>query len=207
MTTSRPRTTRDLIQFWEEQARQSAQLAQRQRADATRPNAWQMDSYYVDSQNRRKFPFVSYLFRVDLGWTQGDGAYVADFAECSGLGAEVTLDEFQEGGRNDIVRRLPSRVKYSNLTLQRGYVRNSELYRWCMATLTPPVKRRNVQISLMEYRSGTALGKVFTWTLQNAFPVKWTGPSLKVDASGNQAVAMERLELAYEGMTGTDQDA
>ena len=159
---------------------------------------------YEDASHKRQFPFVSYLFRVDIAWSQGD-THVADFTECSGLGAEVSTDDFEEGGHNDLTRRLPRRAKYTNLSLQRGYVRNSELFRWCMGMLNPTtITRRDVNISLMEMTQaqggGMEINAVFTWVLRNAFPVKWTGPSLRVDASGAQAIAMERLELAFERM-------
>ena len=147
--------------------------------------------------------FVNYLFQVDI-----TGIHVADFSECAGLEVAIADEKFNEGGRNDMVRHLPGRVTYTNLTLNRGYVRDSELFKWCMSMLTPQrIQRRDVSISLMRVtRSGSGNGAssqstpIFTWTLRRAFPVKWSGPSFRADASGNQAIAMERLELAFESM-------
>jgi len=36
------------------------------------------------------------------------------------------------------------------------------------------------------------------WTLNDAFPVKWVGPTFK---SGEAAVAIESLEFAHHGIT------
>ena len=147
--------------------------------------------------------YVNYLFQVELS-----GITVADFSEISGLEVTVQDEKFNEGGRNDTVRHLPGRVSYSNLTLHRGYVRDSELFRWCTAMLEPgQMTRRDVALSLMQVThtpngSGTTreLTAVYTWTLRDAFPVKWSGPSFKADSSGAQAIAMERLEIAFESM-------
>jgi phage tail-like protein len=35
------------------------------------------------------------------------------------------------------------------------------------------------------------------WTFEQAYPVKWSGPQFKAD---DNAVAVETLELAHEGM-------
>ena len=75
----------------------------------------------------RVIPYASYMFRVDISWGPG-GRHVADFSECTGLGAQITSETIEEGGRNNSVRRLPSRIKFDNVKLKRGYVRNSELF-------------------------------------------------------------------------------
>jgi phage tail-like protein len=153
----------------------------------------------VGGVGARTEAFVNYLFRVDI-----TGIHVADFSECTGLEVAIADEKFNEGGRNEMVRHLPGRVTYTNLTLNRGYVRDSELFTWCMSMLRPrEIQRRDVSISLMRvtHSGSTAQSTpIFTWTLHRAFPVKWSGPSFRADASGNQAVAMERLELAFESM-------
>ena len=148
-------------------------------------------------------PYVNYLFQVELS-----GITVADFSEVTGLDVTIQDEKLNEGGRNDMVRHLPGRVSYSNLTLHRGYVQSSELFKWCKSMLQPgQMARKDVTLSLMQVThtpngSGTTrdLAPVFTWTLRRAFPVKWSGPTFKADSQGNQAIAMERLEIAFESM-------
>jgi|APCry1669188879_1035177.scaffolds.fasta_scaffold26326_2 phage tail-like protein len=149
----------------------------------------------------RVIPYASYMFRVDISWGPG-GRHVADFSECTGLGAQITSETIEEGGRNNSVRRLPSRIKFDNVKLKRGYVRNSELFAWCMGMSSPrTIQRHDIGISLVQVADrGASTALVFTWILRNAFPVKWTGPSMKANASGEQAIAMEELELAFERM-------
>ena len=63
------------------------------------------------------------------------------------------------------------------------------------------IQRHDIGISLVQVADrGASTALVFTWILRNAFPVKWTGPSMKANASGEQAIAMEELELAFERM-------
>jgi len=55
------------------------------------------------------------------------------------------------------------------------------------------VQRKQVSVVLMS-SSGDEKRR---WKLQNAYPVKWSGPDLKATAS---EVAIETLELAHEGL-------
>ncbi len=145
-------------------------------------------------------PFPNYHFRVDIG-----DLTVAEFAECSGMEMTVKTDTVRQGGQNEFTHFLPGRVEFSHLTLKRGYVRRSELFDWCMSMLNrsgKPISRKEVTIALVtpmgvEADNQLSFRTVFTWTLLGAYPVKWTGPTLK---AGENAIAMETLELAHEGI-------
>jgi phage tail-like protein len=119
---------------------------------------------------------------VDLGtWTK-----------CEGLAVEYEVFEYQEGGWNDYVHRLPGRRKYPNVKLTRPLDKDSRnVVRWVSKMVTK-VERKHAEIAVLD-----ADGKVVcSWNLADVCPVKWTGPTL--DASGNQ-VANETLELAHNG--------
>jgi phage tail-like protein len=61
-----------------------------------------------------------------------------------------------------------------------------------LSELATEVKRQHAEITVLD-----AAGEVVcSWGLTDAYPVKWTGPSL--DAGGRQ-VAFETLELAHNG--------
>jgi phage tail-like protein len=60
--------------------------------------------------------YSSHRFAVEL-----KGVTEALFTECSGLQIELEVQEWQEGGLNNVVHRLPGRVKTApNLVLKRG---------------------------------------------------------------------------------------
>jgi phage tail-like protein len=132
----------------------------------------------------RRDPPVNYSFRVLV-----DDLAAAEFSECSGLEMTVKFDEVREGGENGFVHKLPGRVEYGNLVLKRGYAKSGELFQWCLK-----LKRRKVTVQLVKQLDGSTIAE---WVFDDAYPVKWSGPSLK--ASEN-AIAIESLELAHRGL-------
>ena len=140
---------------------------------------------------KRQDPLPNYSFRVLI-----DDLPAAEFSECSGMEMTVKFDEVREGGENGFVHKLPGRVEYGNLVLKRGYARSGELFRWCLAPAVPDqrLRRRKVTVQLVDQVSKSTIAQ---WIFDDAYPVKWSGPSLK--ASEN-AVAIESLELAHRGL-------
>jgi len=144
---------------------------------------------------QRVDPFATFKFHVEVGSIQE-----AAFTECSGL--EVTTDvfEYQEGGLNEYSHKLPGRTKYSNITLKRGFALSNELHKWyqemeeCLLT-GKKIDRKQVTITLY---SSTSQDKAMTWTLNDAFPVKWSGPAFK---TGEAAISIETLEFAHHGIS------
>ena len=76
------------------------------------------------------YPPAGFHFRVEFNL---DGIKDSDvrFQEVSGLSAELGVEEVTEGGENRFPHRLPTRAKYSNLTLKRGLLTDSRLIDWC----------------------------------------------------------------------------
>ncbi len=137
-------------------------------------------------------PYGTFQFAVDIGSKTS-----VMFGECSGLEMQVRYDEVREGGQNEYVHRLPSRVEYGNLVLRRGYAITNEFYNWCLTCLNragKPIDRRNVAVSLVNLQQNQI---VFTWTFVGAYPVKWSGPSFRANES---VMAIESLELAHQGI-------
>jgi len=117
----------------------------------------------------------------------------AVFTEVSGLQVEMQVQEYQEGGNNGFVHRLPGPVKVSNITLKRGLTKSNEFFKWCMEVASRNVKRRHVSVLMYDTRGQP----VARWDYHNAYPVKWVGPQLN---STSQATAIETLELAHTGV-------
>jgi phage tail-like protein len=123
------------------------------------------------------------------------GVSLGTFRECSGIGVEVETMDYQEGGNNEFAHKLPTRLKFQNIVLKRGVTHQSALLDWFNQTRQMGVlaKRGHVTVSLVGPRGET----VRSWSFVEAYPVKWTGPTL--NATSNQ-IASETLEIAHAGM-------
>ena len=135
----------------------------------------------------RPDPVGELRFVVDL-----PGVNIGRFRECTGLAAEIEVKEYSEGGVNDRVHKLPTRMKYPNLVLKRGVTYEDALLRWLWKT-----QRETQRIAVTVSLIGPDGEDVRSWSFQDAFPIKWTGPNL--NASSNQ-IATEALEIVHGGL-------
>ncbi len=133
-------------------------------------------------------PFPSFRFYVKF-----DNAIQGLFTEVSGLGAEIGVQEVEEGGNNEFVHRLPGRAKVANITLKHGMTRSNDLLKWLLDISRGIIKRRNVTVFMYD----TARKPVMHWDFRGAYPVKWSGPSFKADS---HEAAIESIELTHQGM-------
>lgn len=116
------------------------------------------------------------------------------FRKVSGLGATVATRSLNGGGQNLYSYKLPERVQYENLVLERGLALGSPLAAEFNAAMTLfQFTPSNVLVSLLD-ESGVPLS---SWLFTNAYPVKWSAAPL--DADSNQVV-IETMELAYQRM-------
>ena len=137
----------------------------------------------------RNDPAQAFRFYVEI-----TGVIAGEFLECSGLSMEREVKLLEEGGVNDFVHVLPGRMKYTNITLNRGITYSRELWAWYRTGIFDgKVKRVNMSIIL-----GNADGKKSKqWDIRSAYPVKWTGSNLSTTAT---EVACETLEIAHHGI-------
>jgi len=133
--------------------------------------------------------YPSYRFYVEIA-----GVPQAVFTEVSGLQIETEITEYEEGGNNDFVHRLPGRTKIGNITLKRGMTSSNELLQWFLKIARGSIDRRNVTVIMYD----SAGKELFRWNFIEAYPVKWTG--LQFTAASTEA-AVETLELTHNGMT------
>lgn len=116
------------------------------------------------------------------------------FARVSGLEARVTTTIVKEGGQNLYSHRLPERIDYGNLTLERGYVVGSPLNIELNAVFsTASFPTSNVMVTLLG-PSGMPLG---AWLFIQTYPVRWSTSDL--DAQ-KEEVTIDTIELAYTRM-------
>jgi phage tail-like protein len=146
----------------------------------------------------RENPYGAFNFIVTLGGAQGDGAegtIIGGFSDVSGLGTEVKYSEYRNGNeRFNTVRKVPNTHSADDVTLKRGLVGSDDLWAWLRGVRDGTADPRNVIIQLLD----EARRPVVTWSLRNAQPKKWTGPTLA--AKGGGEVSMEELSLVHEGL-------
>ena len=139
-----------------------------------------------NATSNRTDPLTTFHFYVD-------GIGQAVFTEISGLNVEVMVQDYEEGGVNTHVHRLPGRVKVSDITLKNGVTISNELWEWYKKILQGQFERRNVSIIMVD-QEGTERQR---WSFIDALPVKWTGPELK---AGQSQAAIQSLQLAHKGL-------
>lgn len=136
-----------------------------------------------------KAPGLALSFDVQI-----DGVPVATFTGCSGLNAQYEAFEWREGGDNGTIARLPGRLSYENVRLSRSIdAESGKLAAWFSQQQSKP-ERRTAIIKL--YDGNRSM--VTRWTLEGAWPVRYTGPTLATGPDGD-TVAVEILELAHQG--------
>jgi len=85
----------------------------------------------LNKPNRQRDLAVAHSFRVSIS-----GLYNAEFVGVSGLGGELISTEYREGGENSMVHRLPDYMRWDDVTLTKGVVRNdSDLWYWFRSAL------------------------------------------------------------------------
>ena len=136
-------------------------------------------------------PLVSSWFGVEF-----QGEVVGAFRECSGLGSENEVVEYKASVPKGeyIIKKVPGRLKWNNITLKRGITDAMDMWKWRKLVEQGKIEdaRKNGTITMYN-QQGDAVAK---WNFINAWPSKLSGPS--ANASNNE-VAIEELELTHEG--------
>jgi phage tail-like protein len=132
-------------------------------------------------------PYKGFRFRVEI-----DGIQQAGFAECSGLGSEIQVEEYREGNEKSLaLRKLPGKVIYPDIVLKWGVTDSRELYNWHLDVINGKLERKNGSIVLLNDQGEEKL----RWNFFDAWPSKWEGPTLNAATSD---VAIETLTLTCE---------
>lgn len=113
---------------------------------------------------------------------------MAAFTECVLPTIEWDVEEVQEGGLNTFVHQLPGRRKATRLTLKHG-IGKGLLVDWYVETLSERFAPKSVTVTLLNVQNEP----VASWSIRDAYPIKWTGPQLKSDAN---TIAIQSIEFA-----------
>ena len=99
--------------------------------------------------------------------------------------------EVREGGENLFSLRLPTRMTYGNLVLERGMVIGSALnIEFNLAMSTMSFQPGNVLVMLLNANHTP----VASWLFQETYPLQWSVSDLDANQS---SVVIDTMELAY----------
>jgi phage tail-like protein len=117
------------------------------------------------------------------------------FNSCEGLGAEVVIEQREEGGNNGFVWQLPTRIKYPNIKLTRPLTTDTtKVAKWLADSIGGKPEARTGTGSILALTSESK--EIASWGLLDVVPVRWTGPSFSPESA---KVATETLEIAHHG--------
>ncbi|HEX2871516.1 MAG TPA: phage tail protein [Polyangiaceae bacterium] len=123
------------------------------------------------------------------------------FQRVSGLSSSVETSTVNEGGQNLYTHRLPKRVSYGNLVLERGFVLGSPLNAEFEAAMSFfRFAPSNVLVTLFSEAPEdvkVAAIPVAAWLFLKAFPQRWATADL---GAAEDRVLIDTLELAYTSM-------
>ena len=147
---------------------------------------------------RQLFPKHLFLVNVAPDMSQG-------FQKCSELAYEIAKIEYWEGG-STIPWKVPGRVTFADITLERGACTSREFYDWAISVANASVGRfptrgagtntpgylDNLEIKQLD-RDGTTVLR--TWALFNAWVQKFVAGEWDNTAD---EVVIESMTLTYD---------
>lgn len=138
----------------------------------------------------REDPLVSFHFMIDV-----QGEITGYFSEVSGLGSESEIIEQKVVNEKgiEIVKKIPGRLKWGDITLKRGITSNMDMWTWRQKVEEGKVNeaRKNGSIVMFDQE----LAEKARWNFVNGWPTKISGPAPKAD--GNE-IGVEELTIAHE---------
>jgi phage tail-like protein len=124
-----------------------------------------------------------------------DGTPLGNWQKCEGLTITYKTENYEEGGQNSYIHKLPGRIEYENIKLTRPVdPASGAVARW-VASVQTANHRGTGAITVLD-ASGIP---VTVYTIYGVYPSKYSGPSFDV---GSKNIAMESLELVHTGFLG-----
>lgn len=144
------------------------------------------------SDAKTEDPLLGFTFALEL-----QGVLAGYFLECSGIGSENDIIEHKVVDKqgHEIVRKIPGRLKWQDVTLKRGITSDMEIWKWRQNVVDGKMSdaRKSVSITMFDRK----YTPVAIWNFSNAWPSKVTGPQLKSDDNN---FGVEELTIVHEAM-------
>jgi phage tail-like protein len=144
-------------------------------------------------QQTERYPYPAYNFKVSVTNVDTGETVSGSFSEVSGLTVDVQPIEYRDGTDDSTVRKVRGLRKLSNITLKRGISGHVGFWRWVLDGINGDANRQEGYIALLNEDRA----EVMRWNFKQAWPTKYTGPSLNAK---NNEIAIETLELAVEDL-------
>ena len=144
-------------------------------------------------QPTERYPYPAYNFKVNVTNVDTGETVSGSFSEVSGLTVDVQPIEYRDGTDDTTVRKVRGLRKLSNITLKRGISGHVGFWRWVLDGVNGDANRQQGYIALLNEDRA----EVMRWNFKQAWPTKYTGPSLNAK---NSEIALETLELAVEDL-------
>lgn len=159
--------------------------------------------YLQDSPTPGSWPTYGLSMRFQVAIDDPTSNRLTDlgmWSACKGLKVTFATTTVKLGGNYAYEQVLPEQIKYSNVTLERGMLKNDSMK--VQSWLAGVAKKwqdvdsyQGCSVTIKLYNA-TDDGYAMAWTLQHAYPVSWTGPSMVASES---RIAIETLEFAHQG--------
>jgi phage tail-like protein len=136
-------------------------------------------------------PLVGSYFSLEVAEISGY------FTECTGLGSESEVIEHKIMGPNNqtIVRKVPGRLKWGDVTLKRGITANLDFWDWRKKVEDGDVANARLAGSIyMHSQEGDIVAQ---WDFEAGWPSKISGPQVKSDSN---EIGVEELTIVHEGI-------
>jgi phage tail-like protein len=138
----------------------------------------------------REDPLVSFHFMIDIG-----GEIQGYFSEVTGLGSESEVIETKVVNPKgiEIVKKIPGRLKWGDITLKRGITSNMDMWTWRQKVEEGKINdaRKNGSIVMFDQE----LAEKARWNFINGWPSKISGPTPKADSN---EIGVEELTITHE---------
>ena len=137
-----------------------------------------------------ELPLIGFHFSLEL-----QGKVKGYFTECSGIGSEHEVAEHKvvSPSGQQIVMKIPGRLKWNDITLKKGITSAMDIWDWRKQVEDGQVEaaRCNGSITMLDQ----TLSPVAQWDFNRAWPTKVSGPTPKSDSND---ISIEELTITFE---------
>lgn len=137
-------------------------------------------------------PLIGFNFRLDIS-----GQMAGYFMECAGIGSENEVIDHKvvDDQGQELIRKIPGRLKWNDVTLKRGITEDMAIWDWRQIVVEGKMDdaRTNCSIHMLD----RGYEDVATWNFVLAWPSKVTGPAVKSDSN---EIGVEEVTIVHEGM-------
>ena len=141
----------------------------------------------------REDPLVAFKFGLEI-----EGKLSGFFTNVSGIGSETEVVDQKitnaESGET-IIRKIPGRLTWTEVSLKRGVTSNLDIWEWRKAVVQGKIEEARTNCSIIAYSQDNT--PIARWEFTAAWPSKVVGPEMD---SGSQEYMLEEVTIVHEGM-------